>query len=85
MSNGKIAWTITQEAILISALGILTGIVLTVIAKLLLMKFSSSQIELNGPVIIVTTIVGIVGGALGALYPAYRAARLDAVEALSYE
>lgn len=85
MSNGKIAWTITQEAILISALGIATGLILTVIAKLFLMKFSSSQVELNEWVIAITTVVGIVGGALGALYPAYRAARLDAVEALSYE
>ncbi|MBX7169836.1 MAG: ABC transporter permease [Pyrinomonadaceae bacterium] len=85
MSNGKIAWTITQEAILISALGIATGLILTVVAKLLLMRFSSSQVELNEWVIAITTIVGIVGGALGALYPAYRAARLDAVEALSYE
>ena len=29
--------------------------------------------------------VGLLGGSLGALYPALRAARQDAVEALSYE
>jgi ABC-type antimicrobial peptide transport system permease subunit len=29
--------------------------------------------------------VGLLGGTIGALYPAIRAARQDAVEALSYE
>ena len=29
--------------------------------------------------------VGLVGGSIGALYPALRAARQDAVDALSYE
>jgi putative ABC transport system permease protein len=33
----------------------------------------------------VAFLVGIVGGTIGALYPALRAARQDAVEALSYE
>jgi ABC-type antimicrobial peptide transport system permease subunit len=30
-------------------------------------------------------IIGLAGGALGALYPAVRAANLDAVSALAYE
>jgi ABC-type antimicrobial peptide transport system permease subunit len=29
--------------------------------------------------------VGLLGGSIGALYPAVRAARQDAVDALSYE
>jgi ABC-type antimicrobial peptide transport system permease subunit len=29
--------------------------------------------------------IGLLGGALGALYPAVRAANLDAVSALAYE
>jgi ABC-type antimicrobial peptide transport system permease subunit len=30
-------------------------------------------------------VIGLAGGALGALYPAVRAANLDAVSALAYE
>lgn len=85
MSNGKIAWTITQEAILISFLGILTGILITVIGRLIIINTTSTQVELNPQMLIITMIVGVIGGALGALYPAIRAARLDAVDALSYE
>ena len=33
----------------------------------------------------ISLLIGVVGGTLGALYPALRAARQDAVEALSYE
>ena len=35
--------------------------------------------------VLIALLVGIVGGTIGALYPALRAARQDAVDALSYE
>jgi ABC-type antimicrobial peptide transport system permease subunit len=34
---------------------------------------------------IASAVIGLLGGVLGALYPAIRAANLDAVSALSYE
>jgi ABC-type antimicrobial peptide transport system permease subunit len=33
----------------------------------------------------IALLVGLAGGTIGALYPALRAARQDAVDALSYE
>mgnify|MGYP002478135064 CR=1 FL=1 len=85
MSNAQIGWTIAQEALLISFLGIVSGVLLTVIVRFLLTRVTTLEVEISPSLIIITLIVGLVGGALGALYPALRAARLDAVEALSYE
>jgi len=85
MSSTGIAWTITQEALLISFLGIVTGIVLTVILRAILTRVTTLEVEMSFWVLSLTFIVGLIGGAIGGLYPAMRAAKLDAVEALSYE
>ncbi len=85
MSNTAIAWTITQEALLISLLGIVSGILLTVLLRFALTRVTTLEVEMSGWVMLLVFVVGLIGGALGGLYPALRAARLDAVEALSYE
>ena len=85
MSNASIAWIVAQEALLITFCGIVGGILLTVILRFVLTRFTNLEVELDPLVWTVTLVVGLIGGAIGALYPALRAARLDAVEALSYE
>ncbi len=85
MSNSMIAWTITQEAILITIFGVIVGILMTVILKYVLMNTTTLKIQLDAVLMLQTLVVGVVGGAIGALYPALRASRLDAVDALSYE
>jgi putative ABC transport system permease protein len=39
----------------------------------------------TGGWILKTTLIAIIGAMLGALYPAYRAAQKDPIEALAYE
>jgi putative ABC transport system permease protein len=85
MGNGKIAWTIVQEALLISFCGIAVGILFTLVLRLVLMGVTTLEVEISPWVLFIVLVVGLFGGAVGALYPALRAARLDAVEALSYE
>jgi putative ABC transport system permease protein len=85
MSKASIAWAIEQEALLVSILGVATGVLLTLAARFAIMRATSLSIEVEPRWILVALGVGLLGGTIGALYPALRAARQDAVEALSYE
>lgn len=85
MSKSKIAWVIEQEAMIVSVVGVVTGILMALAARLLVERFTALRVELEPRWIAISLLVGLVGGTLGALYPAIRAARQDPVEALSYE
>src|SRR5262249_29672796 len=85
MSKTSIAWVIEQEAILVSVLGVVVGILLTMAVSVLIARFTTLTVELEPRWILISLLVGLLGGTIGALYPAIRAARQDAVEALSYE
>jgi putative ABC transport system permease protein len=85
MSKGTIAWVIEKEAIVVSLLGVTTGILLTLLLRFAVMRTTSLVVELEPQWILVAFGVGLIGGTIGALYPALRAARQDAVEALGYE
>ena len=85
MSKTSIAWVIEQEAIIVSFLGVAVGVGLTLLARFAIMRTTSLTIEIEPRWILIALAVGLVGGSIGALYPALRAARQDAVDALSYE
>jgi putative ABC transport system permease protein len=85
MSKTTIAWVIEQEAILVSVLGVIVGVLLTLAVRYAVMRSTSLNIEIEPRWIGVALLIGLLGGTIGALYPAIRAARQDAVEALSYE
>jgi putative ABC transport system permease protein len=85
MSKSAIAWVIEQEAIIVSLLGVSVGVLLTLLARFAVMRVTSLTVEVEPRWIAIALAVGLVGGSLGALYPALRAARQDAVDALSYE
>ena len=85
MSKTGIAWVIQQEAILVSLLGVIVGVGLTMVVRFFVMRVTTLVIDIEPRWVAIAFAVGLVGGTIGALYPAVRAARQDAVAALSYE
>jgi len=71
---------------MISGLGVLLGIgVSEIIRKIVITQYPTLQVSMSFDELITGLILGLVAGTLGALYPAYKAARMDPVKALSYE
>ena len=85
MSKRSIAWVIEQEAILVSVLGVFIGVLLTLVIRFFVMRSTTLVVDVEPKWIAISLVVGLIGGSIGALYPALRAARQDAVDALSYE
>lgn len=80
-----IAWTFEKEALLISLLGIVGGLLFAIVARFFLVNNLGWKIELELNTILFAAAAGLISGLLGALYPALRAASQDPVDALSYE
>jgi putative ABC transport system permease protein len=84
-SRGYIVGIIEKEAILISFIGLVAGFAVSLIAGYLIHKTYGLVFEYSWTWALVAAAIGIGGGILGALYPAWRASNLDAVNALAYE
>ena len=84
-SRAYIIGEIEREALLISFLGLLVGFALSWVAGFGIHKVSSLIFEFSAKWALTAAAIGILGGALGAFYPAARAANLDPVNALAYE
>jgi len=77
--------SIEKEALVISALGVLFGFVASVGAKYGIEARTQLKIDLQPKWLLISALIGLLAGALGALYPAMSAASVDPVQALSYE
>ena len=84
-SRAYIIGEIEREALLISFLGLLVGFALSWIAGFGIHKVTSLIFAFSGKWALTAAAIGLLGGALGAFYPAARAANLDPVNALAYE
>ncbi len=84
-SRGYIIGVIEKEALLISAIGLVVGFAVALVGGFLIHRFYGLVFEYGWRWAVTAAIIGLAGGALGALYPAVRAANLDAVSALAYE
>jgi putative ABC transport system permease protein len=84
-SRGYIIGLIEKEAMLISLIGLVAGFLLSFLAGYIIHRLYGLPFEFGWGWALTAAAIGILGGGLGALYPAIRASNLDAVSALAYE
>ena len=84
-SRGYIVGIIEKEAIVISIIGLIAGFAVSLIAGYLIHSAYGLVFEYSWTWASVAAAIGLLGGILGALYPAWRASNLDPVNALAYE
>jgi len=84
-SKGYIVGIIEKEAILISLIGLVAGFLVSMIAGFLIHKVYGLVFEYSWQWALTAAAIGLLGGIVGALYPAWRASNLDPVNALAYD
>jgi putative ABC transport system permease protein len=84
-SRGFIIGVIEREALLISFLGVMLGFVCAAIARIAIVRFTTLSVDIEPAWLGIATAAAVAAGAVGALYPALRAADQDPIKALAYE
>jgi putative ABC transport system permease protein len=85
-SQGRVVQLVIAESVLICVAGVVVGILLALAGGWLLPRiFPTLAVVLTREWALIAGALGLVGGLLGSLYPAVRAARLDPVQALNFE
>jgi len=75
-----------REAVLVSILGVVVGIVLTQLLKIAMSaRFPTIPFLVTNNLRLEGAMIALVGSVLGAIYPAWKAARKDPIDALAYE
>ena len=77
---------ILRETVLLAIGGIVVGIVFSLAARLgIIHRLPTLPLVVSGSWMLRAAIIAIVGAIAGALYPAYKAAQKDPIDALAYE
>jgi len=77
---------ILKESVIICCLGVVFGIMASETIRLIIVtRFPTLQVSMTLFDLGKGLVLGVLAGVLGAVYPAYKAARMDPVKALSYE
>jgi putative ABC transport system permease protein len=77
---------ILRETTLLALTGIVVGILFSLAAKeAIVNRLPLLRVVVSGDWILRATIIAILGALAGALYPAYKAAQKDPIDALAYE
>jgi putative ABC transport system permease protein len=84
-SRRLIVSLIEQEALVLSVLGFASGVLLSFAAGYVIQRCFDLIFDFGLGWTAISAATVLVAGALGGLYPALRASRMDAVAALAYE
>jgi len=77
---------VLRETVLLAIGGIVLGIAVSLAARMALaQRFPLLQVVVDGGWMVRATLIAIAGAIAGALYPAFKAARKDPIDALAYE
>jgi putative ABC transport system permease protein len=76
---------IEKEALVISVIGLIIGFAISFLAGVIIQRLFGLVFEYTWKWALTAALIGMFGGAVGALYPALRASNLDPVNALSYD
>jgi putative ABC transport system permease protein len=84
-SRGWIAAEVEKEALVLAAAGVIAGFMLSLAGKYIIESLLPTMVQLEPRWFGYSVVLGLLSGAIGALYPALRAAAQDPVIALAYE
>ena len=76
---------ILRETTLLAIAGIICGIVLSYVASVAIRQRSTLPVNITAGWVLRATLIAIIGSILGAVYPAFKAAQKDPIDALAYE
>jgi putative ABC transport system permease protein len=77
---------ILRETLLLAIVGTIVGIGISYLTKdAIRSRFPTLPVEIQAPWILYATLIALGGAILGAVYPAYKAAQKDPIDALAYE
>ncbi|MGE5322579.1 MAG: ABC transporter permease, partial [Actinomycetota bacterium] len=85
-SKGYIVRVILRETFLLAIAGFVVGVILSAIASAAIHhSIPTMPVQLTAGWVLRAAIVAIVGAMIGAMYPAFKAAQKDPIDALAYE
>jgi putative ABC transport system permease protein len=77
---------ILRETLMLAIAGILVGMLISyAAAHAIHYKLPTAQVEITGVWLLKAALIAVIGAMVGALYPAFKAAQKDPIDALAYE
>src|SRR5215813_2890974 len=76
---------ILRETTVLSIAGIIVGMAVSYVASQLISKRTTLPVQITASWLFYATIIAIAGSLAGAIYPAFKAAQKDPIDALAYE